>query len=113
MRAKFINEPNGWLTDETGTQSHHANPFTVHIQTSSTDVKKIRITNFWNNFVGDVVADVTASNTFTIASQSPDNDGYTVVSGSGTISNNVISITYSVTDTTNTTDAVTGTWTKK
>lgn len=113
MRTKFINEPNGWSADETGTRSGHSNAFTVHIQTSSTAVDKIRITNFWNSFVGDVNATMTNSNTFTIPSQTPDNDEYTVVSGTGTINNGVVSVTYSVSDTSGHTDAVTGTWTKK
>ncbi|MBS1685616.1 MAG: hypothetical protein JSS76_12720 [Bacteroidetes bacterium] len=111
MRAKFINEPNGWLTAETGTQSAPA-AFTVHIQSSSTGVDQIRILNFWNAFTNAVTAKMTSSTTFTIPNQSPDNDGYTVISGTGTINNGIISVSYSVTDTSNRTDAVTGTWTK-
>jgi len=113
MRTKFVNEPNGWSADETGSQSGHSAAYTVHIQTSSTAADKIRITNFWNNFVGDVTADVTTSTTFTIPSQRPDNDAYTVVSGTGTIANGVITVAYSVSDTSNHTDVVAGTWTKK
>lgn len=113
LRTKFINEPNGWEANEIGSRSGQSPLYTVHVQTSSTGVSKVRITNFWNSFVGDVVADVTTSNTFTIPNQTPDNDQYTVVSGTGTISNNTITIAYSVTDSAGRTDAVAGTWTKK
>ena len=111
MRAKFLNA-NGWSADETGSRSGHTvPPFTVNINTTADGVAKVHITNMWNSFAHDVVATVNGS-TFSIANQSPDADQFSI-SGSGTLTGSTIAVTYSVSDTSGHTDAVTGTWTKK
>lgn len=99
---------------EDGSNSSPAD-YTIVISKSNSDIQKILITNMWDLFTNNVVATVDG-NEFTIASQEPDNDGF-VVQGSGTISGDVITVNYSVTDnnsTPATTDVITnGTWTKQ
>lgn len=109
-RDKFIG--NFLVNDQcssSGTSSYN-----VTIAASSTDVTKALISNVWGTFANTVVATIDGS-TMTIALQEPDNDGFTV-SGSGTINGatGVITITYTVTDTsTGNTDSCNSIWTKQ
>lgn len=105
-RAKFIGT---YGASEIGTVTNTAS-FTLTIVNNSTDVTKIRITNFWNSFVNPVNA-VVSGNTITIPAQIPDNDGYTV-SGLGTISDAVISVNYTVTNN-GLTDNVNASWVRQ
>jgi hypothetical protein len=95
VRAKFVNEPNGYQVVEDGTLSAAAN-YTVHIQTSTTAINEVKITNVWNSFLHAVIAKVDGKN-ITIARQEPDGDKF-FVEGSGLLSGNTISINYKVTD---------------
>ncbi len=62
-------------------------------------------------FVNDVKATLTDSLTITIASQAPDNDGYTVSgTGSYNAATKLISWTYTLGDPTGTTVSYTGSW---
>lgn len=110
-RLKFLN--NGafafYNASETGTLTGKSS-FIVTIAPDFDAVYKIAISNAWGSFRNDVEATVDG-NTFSIASQQPDFDGYSI-QGSGTISGNVITIVYSV-STPNGTDHLTGTWTKQ
>lgn len=116
-RSKFINA-SGWSASETGSQSG-ASTFSVDITANSSDDAAVYIQNVWNNFTNDVNATV-SGNTITIPRQEPDNDDY-FVEGSGTINTtvtpNVITVDYKVTDETVPaaiiTDDVNGTWTQK
>jgi len=68
---------------------------------NGTGITDVLISNMWDAFTNSVAATVNG-NTITIASQEPDNDGFTV-SGSGSISSdgNTITMSYTVTDTSN------------
>lgn len=105
-RAKFIGS---YSASENGSVTGAAN-FSLTIVNNPTDVTKIRITNFWDNFVNPVNA-VVSGNSITIPSQIPDNDGY-AVSGTGTINGTTITITYVVVNQ-GLTDNVTGTWSRQ
>jgi len=109
-RAKFYKS---WLATETKTGSSTPSTFSVTIGSgSTTDVTKISIGNFSDVFVNDVTATVDGDK-FTIPSQNPDADRYTIVSGTGTYNKSTkqIAIDYSVkNDTTNATFSYTGTW---
>ena len=86
--------------------------YSVTISASSTEETKVLISNFWDNFTNPVVASVDG-NAITIASQTPDNDGF-AVSGNGTINGNVITLNYSVVDNSNgDSDVCNGTFTKQ
>ena len=116
-RAKFINTA-GWAADETGSSSGQST-FSVEIVANSTNEQAVYVKNVWNTFVNDVNATIDG-NTITIPRQEPDNDDY-FVEGSGTINTsvtpNVITVSYKVTDetvpATIITDNLTGTWTQK
>jgi hypothetical protein len=68
--------------------------YSSNITTSTTSVTAVRISNFWGAFANLVNATV-EGNALTIPSQQPDNDGFSV-SGTGTISGNTLTITYTV-----------------
>ena len=80
--------------------------------TEASDVDKILISNLYNTFSANVVATVDG-NSFSIASQDPDNNGVTV-SGSGSINDNASIMTITFTITANGgTDNCTSTFTKQ
>lgn len=86
--------------------------YTTSIAKDATDVTKMNIGNFSGLFDGTVTATTLSGYSFTIPNQEPDGDGYTV-SGSGTISDNTISVSYTITQpVTSATTDYTGTWTK-
>jgi len=76
--------------------------YSITIGPHSTQVTQVNITNFWNAFVDNPVVASVTTNTITIASQQPDNDGWIVV-GSGTLNTsvtpNTIDWEFTVTDT--------------
>lgn len=105
-RAKFIGS---YQVSDDCSQSGTAT-YTVSAVAGGSD-DMVSISNFWNVFANPVIASVSGS-TITIANQDPDNDGFTV-EGSGTYSNGVITMTYTITDTSNNdTDNCNSTWTK-
>ncbi|MFN4880458.1 MAG: hypothetical protein ACK5AS_01015 [Bacteroidota bacterium] len=92
MRTKFAGQYS--VTD--GCSASGAASYTINITSSSSDVSKVLISNFWNLFANNVVATVNGTN-LTIANQEPDNDGYKVT-GNGTINGNTLTINYTVID---------------
>lgn len=68
--------------------------YTANISEVPGDLFKVRIANFANSFSNYVIASVNG-NLISITGQSPDNDGR-VVSGSGSYSNNTITMSYSI-----------------
>ena len=105
-RTKFLGVYN---VNESCTITGNA-AYTVAI-TAGTQIDKVLIGNFWNVFAHAVVATVNGSS-ITIPSQEPDNDNF-FVQGSGTISGNVLTMNYTVTDQTyGLTATCTATWTK-
>jgi len=117
-RAKFINSA-GWLADETGSNSGAVPDFDVEIKANTINDNAVYIENVWDYFSADVDATIDG-NVISIPRQEPDSDGF-YVEGSGTINTtvtpNVITIDYKVTDetipATIVTDDVNGTWTQK
>jgi hypothetical protein len=111
--AKFVKS---WTAaDKTATGA--SVPAYTAIIVAGTDVTGVKISHFSGNnslgssyFVNDVIASVSGT-TITIASQSPDNDKYTV-SGTGTYNSTDKTITWSYTlgDPTGATVSYTGTW---
>lgn len=104
-RAKFLGS---YQAAERGTASGTYN-FNVAIAAQGGDITKVQISNMYDSFTNPVIASISGRN-ITIASQQPDGDGI-VVSGSGSISGNVISITYTVTYS-GQVDVVTATWSR-
>jgi hypothetical protein len=86
-------------------------PYSATITESSSDVLKILLNNF-----GDFAATITVNgtlddeNSFTIPSQTA--SGYTI-NGSGSKNGDVITITYTVSDGSGTSESCTATWTKQ
>ncbi len=104
-RAKFIDT---WSVNQSCSVAGNAN-FSVIISNGST-IQSVNIANFWNEFA-TVNATITG-NTITIPSQSQTSGSivYTI-SGNGTLSNNQILISYSITNTTTSvTNSCTATW---
>lgn len=100
-----------------GTYNVHAtcsatgiNNYTCNISEVSGDLFKVRIANFANSFSNYVTATING-NLINIASQSPDNDGR-IVSGSGSLSGNVIQMSYTVAGGSGTDVCDQSTWTK-
>jgi len=84
--------------------------YTVNIS-AGTQIDQVLISNFWGAFAHAVEATVSGSS-ITIPSQEPDSDNF-FVQGSGTISGNVLTMNYTVTDqTSGLSDGCTATWTK-
>ena len=85
--------------------------YSVNVSSGS-GIFDVKITNVWNAFVNATNATISGS-TISIASQAPDNDGFTV-SGTGTINTtgNSIAWQYTVSDGTGATDVCTSTWSK-
>jgi PKD repeat protein len=104
-RTKFLGS---YLAAESGSASGAYN-FNVAIAAQGGDITKVQISNMYDSFTNPVIASISGRN-ITIASQQPDGDGI-VVSGSGSISGNVISITYTVTYS-GQVDVVTATWSR-
>jgi len=70
------------------------------------------MSNFWDSFTNSVIGSINVS-TITIATQETDSDGFTVT-GTGRMSGDVITMNYSITDTSNgDTDVCQSTWTKQ
>lgn len=84
--------------------------YTSNISSIPGDLFKVRIANFGNVFSNYVTATING-NLINIAGQSPDNDGR-VVSGSGTLSGNVIQMSYTIAGGTGTDICDQATWTK-
>jgi len=78
-----------------GCGSSNAN-FTSTITQSSVDNSTVLISNFADVFVNPVEGTVSACDV-TIPQQEPDNDDY-LVSGSGSLSGNVLTLSYTVTN---------------
>lgn len=74
--------------------------YSLTIATSALADYTLNIGNFWNAFTNTVTATVSGTN-LTIANQDPDNDGYTV-SGSGTVSGNTMTLSFTISDGTDT-----------
>lgn len=79
---------------------------------SGSGIFDVKISNVWNSFINSVNATISGSS-ISIPNQEPDNDGFTV-SGSGTISSdgNTITWSYTISDGSGATDVCTATWTK-
>ena len=84
--------------------------YTVNISEVPDQLTKVYIANFANSFANNVIASVNG-NQITIAVQSPDNDGR-LVSGSGTLSQNTIHMSYSISGSTGTNTCDESTWVK-
>ena len=106
-RAKF----KGAWTAQDGCSLSGSASYGVSV-TSGSGIMDVKITNVWNSFVNVVNATISGS-TITIPTQEPDADGFRV-SGTGTISTDGHTITwsYTVTDTgSGLSDVCTSTWT--
>ncbi|MBA2422488.1 MAG: calcium-binding EGF-like domain-containing protein [Chitinophagales bacterium] len=79
---------------------------------AGTNISEVLISNMWDAFVAPVVATING-NTISIANQEPDGDGFSV-QGSGTITGNIITMNYTVTDGSNGSqdNCTTSLWTK-
>jgi len=111
QRAKFLGS---YVVDD-NCSSSGVTTYNTTIVTSTAGVTEVRLTNFWGEFTNAVVATVSGS-TITIARQEPSGDGF-FVEGSGTISGNTITWTYTITDERDAANIVTdncvdATWTK-
>ena len=85
--------------------------FNISLAAGTSSNDQVVIANFYNTIANGVVATVNGS-TLTIADQEPDNNGITL-SGSGTYDNGVLTITYTLIDTSNgNTDSCTAVCTK-
>jgi hypothetical protein len=93
-RAKFLNAA-GYQVVEDGTNSA-SSTYAVTIAAAGTDSVSVNISNVWGLFTNTVKATISGS-TIAIARQQPDNDGYWV-EGNGTLTGNVISMKYKVTN---------------
>ncbi|MDO8367961.1 MAG: PKD domain-containing protein [Saprospiraceae bacterium] len=95
-RAKFLG--NYSVTEDCSLSS--PSTYTISVTAGAT-INEVKINNFWDVFINSVKATI-AGSTITIASQEPDQDDF-VVEGSGSIdisqTPNVMTITYTVTDT--------------
>ncbi|MFN8276769.1 MAG: hypothetical protein U0T84_04760 [Chitinophagales bacterium] len=109
-RAKFYKV---WAATETKSGTTTPSTFSVTVGSgSTTDVTKISIANFAGVFVNPVTATVDGDK-FTIPTQNPDADRYTIVSGTGTYNTSTKKVAIDWTlrnDTTSVTSNWTGTW---
>ncbi len=119
QRTKFLGANNTNATYkvvEDGSNSAAATYF-ITIEPSSTDITKVLVANIWNTFANKAIASI-SGNKITFARQEPDSDKF-FVEGTGTITGNVITMVYTVSDETGTTivkDDFTGSnslWTKQ
>ena len=110
VRTKAIGT---WTVADSCSNSGTAS-YTVTVVTSTGGISEVKITNFWGTFTNQVVATVSGS-TVTIARQQPDNDNF-YVEGTGTVSGNTITWSYTISDETVPTaivsDVCSSTWTK-
>ncbi len=107
-RAKFL----GTFSVVDACSASGGASYTSIVAESGAAIDRVLISNFWDSFTNSVIGTINGS-TITIATQEPDGDGFTVT-GTGTISGNIITMNYSVTDTSNgDTDVCQSTWTKQ
>lgn len=93
-RTKFIKT---WAaTDVNVATSVALSPYSSVISAASTAVTDVLIGNFSSGYFTNAVKATVTHNTITIASQQPDNDGFSVA-GTGTFSGNKIAWTYTIT----------------
>jgi hypothetical protein len=92
VRTKFL----GTYTVAEDCSASAASSYIATITADATSIQKVKITNFWGLFNGQVSATVEGNN-ISIARQAPDSDGYYVV-GTGVIAGTVITWNYTVTD---------------
>lgn len=92
IRAKFID--NYDVSESKNSNAPYS--YTTSITTSSANVLQVNISELGGNFFNSSVKATVDGTSLTIASQDPDSDGYTIA-GSGTISNNTVSLTYTIT----------------
>lgn len=87
--------------------------YTATISKSTGNVTEVKLSGAWGIFSNTVKATVDGTD-ITIPDQEPDNDGYRI-SGSGSISanQNIVSVTYTITDPQSATDNCSATWTKQ
>ncbi|MFQ5334919.1 MAG: calcium-binding EGF-like domain-containing protein [Flavobacteriales bacterium] len=109
MRAKFLSM---YAAKETCDQTGNGT-YTATISESSGSVSEIKITGAWGMFANGVIATVDGKD-ISIASQDPDNNNNLIV-GSGTMSNDqtMVSVTYTITDSSSAVNNCSSVWTKQ